>query len=205
MFNEPSLSVSLPPSLYCLSSSLSRPSSTFFFPHFILVCPSLPLSCRLTDTAYWFRMSSECWRGRRRWRRGGRGGRGGGGGGLICILFPSAAQPPSGLDQSSPNTSFVFSRSTFSHCLRFCNLLIPAALFTWRDSSVWGGSTISRITSGNLVCVFRVWKACSGTVPAPKCSQCNWQIFLARGGKLRKKKKNAAVLFVSSTVTAVIV
>ena len=107
----------------------------FFFPHFILVCPSLPLSCRLTDTAYWFRMSFECWRGRRRRRRGGGGG-GGGGGGLICILFPSAAVPPSGLDQSSPNTSFVFSRSTFFPApivLRFCNLLIPAALFTWRD------------------------------------------------------------------------
>lgn len=164
LMNHLSPSPSLPPST--VSPALSLAHHLLFFPHFILVCPSLPLSCRLTDTAYWFRMSSECWRGRGRRRRGGRGG-----GGLICILFPSAAQPPSGLDQSSPNTSFVFSRSTFFHCLRFCNLLIPAALFTWRDSSVGGGgSTISRITSGNLVCVFPVWKACGGAVPAPKCS-----------------------------------
>lgn len=132
LMNHLSPSPSLPPST--VSPALSLAHHLLFFPHFILVCPSLPLSCRLTDTAYWFRMSSECWRGRRRLRRGGRGG-----GGLICILFPSAAQPPSGLDQSSPNTSFVFSRSTFFHCLIFCNLLILAALFTWRDSSVGGG------------------------------------------------------------------
>lgn len=153
MFNEPSLSVSLPPSLYCLSSSLSRPSSTFFssLHPCLSVSPSF-LQANwhriLVQDEFWMLTRTKTTKMRRTRRR-------------RAHLHPISLRSSTSLWPGSILAKYIicFLSLNFFSLFEILQFINPGST-----------STISRITSGNLVCVFPVWKACGGAVPAPKCS-----------------------------------
>lgn len=165
MFNEPSLSVSLPPSLYCLSSSLSRPSSTFFssLHPCLSVSPSF-LQANwhriLVQDEFWMLTRTKTTKTRRTRRR-------------RAHLHPISLRSSTSLWPGSILAKYIicFLSLNFFSLFDILQFINPGSTFhVTRQFGGGGGSTISRITSGNLVCVFPVWKACGGAVPAPKCS-----------------------------------
>lgn len=152
MFNEPSLTVSLPPSRCCCLTPLLGPHPSSTSPHFILVCLSL-FSCRRPDSTelYWFRMRCECW-----WWIIRRGGRRGGAERLFCTLLPFITPPLAGLDPDSA-TNHLLSLN-FSYKAWVC------AVYVASDRDVWGWQYLA-----DWLDVNHMRKPHMNADPAPKC------------------------------------